>query len=116
MSRVVVVDCPRCEARVKAEIMRTEDAIQSETRTPEYRVSLARCPGCHEPLLTREECVEVVGPNEWGDEPYRYGPPSRVWPLPEREASRAVPAIVQVSLDEAYKCHRSGAHTACAVM
>lgn len=110
---VVGVDCPRCEARVKAEVVRTEVVRDSDTEIPDYRISLARCPGCHEPLVTREECVGIA---EWDGDLDKYGSASRLWPDPVRDAHRAIPPIVQVSLDEAYRCHRAGAHTACAVM
>lgn len=114
MKSVVGIDCSRCEAKVNAEVLQTSVAVDSETRIPDYRVSLARCPGCHEPLLAREECL---GQGGWdAGEPYEWGNAFRVWPEPDRVAHKSVPPIVQVSLDEAYRCHRAGAHTACAVM
>jgi Domain of unknown function (DUF4145) len=106
----VSVDCPRCDARVKADVLATEDIFEKEM--PDFRVSLARCPGCHLPLLTREEWDGMSLPPD----DIEFERPTRVWPEPDRRAHAAVPAIVQVSLEEAHKCRRAGANTACAVM
>lgn len=103
-------DCPVCEARVSAEIIGT-DAIFEENGRPEYRVCFVRCPGCGRGLLARQEYVDD---NEWGH--HEWSAAVRLWPLPDREAHHAIPAIVQVSLDEAHRCRRAGAYTACAVM
>src|SRR5260370_26259665 len=111
----VTVDCPMCEARVNAEIICEQHVFDyADEVLPDRKISFARCPDCRSPLLTRQEQTNsyLVG-NELEVEWRRV---IRLWPEPTREAHAAIPAIVQVSLDEAHRCHLAGAHTACAVM
>jgi len=111
----VAVDCGRCDATVKAEVLATHEAKYFDDRAmvelPDYRVSLAVCPVCHE---------AVVGRETWGGEGDHgeslWSKAIRVWPRAERETNAMIPDIVRVSLEEAQRCHRAAAHTACAVM
>jgi hypothetical protein len=107
----VLVDCPKCEAKVNADVLSTDVIRGPDEPYPDYRYCFSRCPSCHQTLLIRQECT---GDNDWED--YTWANGVRVWPSPEREAHKAIPPVVQVSLDEAYRCHFAGAQTACAVM
>jgi hypothetical protein len=78
--RVVVVDCPRCEAKVNAEVIATEMVGDADIQMPSHRISFVRCPGCHQTLLTREEFEGQS--NSWGEDEYVFGSPSRLWPTP----------------------------------
>lgn len=112
--RHVSVDCPDCQLRVRAQVEADHTVYcldpQGEVMGADFRASLAVCPQCSLPLVTREEAE----PLDWECTTFKH--PVRVWPDPERQSSSAIPAIVRVSLDEADRCHRAGAHTACAVM
>lgn len=111
MAELIVVDCPFCEAKVKGEVIAANVVDDPDVHIPDYRICLARCPSCRYPLITRQD---YQGPDSWDDDNWSHA--SRVWPMPDREAHKSVPPIVQISLDEAHRCRRAGAHTACAVM
>ncbi|MBL8752683.1 MAG: DUF4145 domain-containing protein [Planctomycetes bacterium] len=111
--RNLSVDCPHCQLRVLAPVRAYHTVHIGDEESygyPDHRVSLCKCPQCDNPLVAREDCVDMDfdGP--------RWGKPVRVWPEPARASHASIPPIVQVSLDEADRCHRAGAHTACAVM
>lgn len=112
--RHVTIDCPQCQVRVRATVVadHTVDVFDFDQFLPDHRVSIASCPECKNAILTHEECI---GYQPYGDQA-EWGRLHRLWPEPTRAVDGAVPAIVQVSLDEADRCHRAGAHTACAVM
>lgn len=111
----VAVDCGHCDATVKAEILATHEVKYFEDRVmlelPDYRVSLAVCPACHEAVVARETWA---GEGDHGES--FWSKAMRVWPRAERETNAMIPDIVRVSLEEAQRCHRAAAHTACAVM
>ena len=110
-ARHITVDCPGCQLRVSATVVANREGGFDEHGTPDYRVSIATCPECTNPIVTRE-----CGNYDYQRNDLDWILPVRLWPEPERTVDRAVPAIVQVSLDEAVRCHRAGAHIACAVM
>jgi len=109
------VDCAECEATVKAEIMATHETKYFDERLlidlPDNRVSLVVCPSCDQALVALETWK---GEGEFGSD--LWSSPLRVWPRPPRELSSKIPDIVQISLEEAQRCHRARAHTAGAVM
>jgi uncharacterized protein DUF4145 len=109
------VDCAECEATVKAEVLATHQTKYFDeslmTNLPDSRVSLVICPSCDQALVALEMWK---GEGEFGGD--LWSPPLRVWPRPPREMSSKIPHIVQVSLEEAQRCHRARAYTAGAVM
>ena len=111
----VTVDCGNCDAIVKADVLATHEVNYFEygmgTELPDYRVSLAVCPACDEPVVAREAWA---GEGDHGESLWNKA--TRAWPRPERETNAMIPDIVRVSLEEAQCCHRAAAHTACAVM
>lgn len=110
MSRYITVDCPRCKVRVRAYVLADDITLIGDGQPPEYRISFAKCPDCADPVLAHED---FAGDGQFGAEWTRA---RRLWPSPQRETSKAIPEIVSVSLEEALRCHRAGAYTACAVM
>ena len=112
--RYVIVECSHCDAVVKAEALATHMTKEFHESVmmdlPSEKVSLLVCPSCHEALVSR---TTWEGEGDYGD---IWSKPQRVWPRSEREASLAAPAIVRVSLEEAQRCYRAAAYTACVVM
>lgn len=111
----VAVDCGHCDATVKAEVLATHEAKYFDDRVmielPDHRVSLAVCPACHEAVIARETWQ---GEGDHGES--LWGKATRVWPRAERETNAMIPDIVRISLEEAQRCHKAAAYTACAVM
>jgi len=105
----VVVECSYCEARVDAKV------VASYTEPPEresgirLKASLLMCPRCENALLATQTDYVEDSSSEWDE-------PIRVWPNPDREFSWRIPDIVRGSLEEANKCFKAGAYSACAVM
>ena len=110
----LAVSCAACEAVVKAKVVGehvTNAFYEGAGELPEAAVSLAVCPSCNEPIVARQlwQGEDDTGASLWSRA-------TRVWPLPEREAHADIPPIVKVSLEEAERCFRAGAHTASVVM
>lgn len=93
-----------CESRVDAtQVAQYADPYNPELDYDKFRVFLVICPGCGHALLA-------------GQYPDGADKPSRLWPEPDRPISWLIPNIVMTSLEEAERCVKAKAHTACAVM
>ena len=102
----MVIDCPYCQSRVDCrEIGQHTD---SDPRELPFRITLLECPGCKNGIIAGQSEL----PTEDG---YDWDLPARLWPKPDRVVW-SLPEIVRVSLEEAMRCLRGGAYTACAVM
>lgn len=84
------------------------DPPEEETGRP-FRVSLLSCPTCQNSLIAGEYQEEGSGGPQWDS-------PVRVWPSPDKLLSWNIPPIVRSSLEEANKCFKARAFSACAVM
>jgi len=84
------------------ELARHESFDDNSDPAP-FRSFFLVCPGCKSPLVA-------------GFYPAFEDAPSRVWPAPDRYISSEIPAIVSTSLEEAERCFKAKAYTACAVM
>jgi hypothetical protein len=104
----MIVECPRCESQVDAKVLATHD-LEDEEAAP-WRVSLAACPLCGQPLLGSQELVQSdAGQWEWSAV-------ETVWPVPARRPHPDIPDPIRESLEEAHKCWKARAFSACAVM
>lgn len=108
----MTVDCPRCEARVRAEA-RGEYEVKSggfeEGPVMRERVALLSCPSCNQPFVaTRTD--EEVGHEEWAGGVWTGAFPGATFDL------RGVPEAIGRGHREALMCFRANAYTATAVM
>jgi hypothetical protein len=106
----MLIHCYYCLARVDAETVGATYGAESESER--YRVSLLKCPSCHQPLVARDELVED---GQFG-EPDVWSAPVRVWPSPESDLPPSIPSLIRASLIEANLSRRAGAFTASVVM
>jgi hypothetical protein len=112
--RYLTIECTHCDAVVNAEILAEHETTTFEEATlmdvPDTCTTLVVCPSCHEALVARSRWLGE------GDEGEVWSKVQRVWPRPERDSASTIPPIVRVSLDEAQRCFRAAAYTACVVM
>jgi hypothetical protein len=101
----MLLECNYCESRVDAKELASYDDPPDYGDGPDavFRVSLVTCPQCKNAL---------VG----GFYPDFEDGPTRMWPRPDRYLSSDIPAIARTSLQEAERCFKAQAYTACAVM
>lgn len=105
----MLINCSKCKARVDAKV---ESYLHGyDENEPPYKVSLLQCPSCHSPLIGVQE---NYGSSDFGDEIWSEA--GRVWPSPETYLSHSIPSTIRSSLEEAEKCLRTGAYTACVIM
>lgn len=104
----MLIDCPYCEAKVDAKVIGAHESYNPEEGPPS-RISLLECPKCKESLVGGQDRFSNENGDYWTDT-------NRLWPRPDRSISWFLPSIVRVSLQEANRCSRAGAYTACAVM
>lgn len=111
MEDSINVDCPFCEVRMAAPVQAAVvEHIEGANSPIDCRIALTKCLECGSALVVRQHQRDVDY-DHW-----EWSVAVRVWPEPARSSHATIPPIVQVSLDEADRCHRAGAHTACAVM
>ena len=103
----MIVECSYCQARIDAQVIAEHVDPFDEFTGLRYRVTLLSCPTCKNSLVAGQ--YEKVGGQEWDS-------PTRVWPSPDRHFSWFIPPIVRSSLEEANKCYKAIAYSACAVM
>jgi hypothetical protein len=99
----MLIECTYCESRVDATELARHDSFDQQNDPSPFRAFLLECPGCKNPLLA-------------GYYPHIEDRPSRLWPSPDRYISSDIPSIVSTSLEEAERCLKAKAYTACAVM
>ena len=107
----MIVECSYCEAKVDARVI-AEHVDPPDTEIGlQFRASLLACPNCGNALLAgeSEDGYTEAGGIQWGI-------PNRIWPAPDRQFSWHIPRIVRSSLEEANKCFKATAYSACAVM
>lgn len=109
MSEMLCIECITCKATVSAEVIGCHEP-EVDSFVDAYRVLLAKCHRC-ESAIVGEQASTQVAPEELG-----WGPTRRLWPEPENYLSSDIPAAVRDSLEEAQKCFKVSAFSACAVM
>ena len=75
-----------------------------------FRASLVECPVCKEALLAGQEYIQT------GPEDFEWDQATRLWPKSEKHLHWSIPDLVRTSLEEARKCYKAQAYSACAVM
>jgi Domain of unknown function (DUF4145) len=107
----MIVECSYCEAKVDARVIANHTDPPDDVMGTQFRVSLLTCPNCGNALLAGENEDPFTDSDilEWTI-------PNRIWPAPDRHFSWHIPLIVRSSLEEANKCFKATAYSACAVM
>lgn len=106
----MIIECPHCESKVDG-VSIGEYEYVPEDYGELVRVTLLKCPVCHEALLGYQEWYEInEDKGDWSQ------PVNRLWPEQEVSISLHLPKIVGFSLEEARRCYKARAYTACAVM
>jgi len=103
----MIIECPRCDSHVDA---KSCGVLQVNDGRDPWQVSLVECPQCHLPLLASQELIQVDNKN------WDWTSPDVLWPSSERELHPELAEAVRESLDEARRCFKAKAFSACAVM
>jgi hypothetical protein len=75
-----------------------------------YKITILECPACSTVIVGGSDLVQDrSGEYEWTD-------PVRLWPDPIEQLSFSIPGPSRKSLEEANRCFRAQAFSACAVM
>jgi hypothetical protein len=106
----MIVECSYCEAKVDGRVVAQHIDPPGPEGLEPYRVSLLACPICGNGLIAGE--CEIGYDND----AVVWDAPTRLWPCPDKRVPWYVPRIVGASLEEANRCFKAGAHSACAVM
>lgn len=104
----MIVECPYCETKVQGTFI-GECAFLDPDSFP-TKVVLVCCPICRSPLLGGQDLVQT------GPEEHDWRGTARLWPRPDESIDWSIPDIVRHSLEEARKCFKARAYSACAVM
>ncbi|MBF6058591.1 DUF4145 domain-containing protein [Thiomicrorhabdus heinhorstiae] len=107
----MVVYCPACEALVQTEKLSSHEKFNVDYDFAPMRYSLLKCTACNEIQLVEQYLVGYEPENE-----DHWSSAKRNWPLPELELPLHVPAVTKKSIEEAERCLRAKAFTACTVM
>jgi len=107
----VAVDCTRCEMRVRAKILSQYTDGQGGDWDCMTNYLFLECPSCKSVLLASRELEfdPMINDMDWGKV-------VRVWPEQENRLNSNLPSVVKKSLEEAGKCYKAKAFSACAVM
>ena len=105
----MIIECAYCNSQVDGRVLAKHEVPRGEDWGPFEYVFLI-CPVCNSAHVGLSEEIQV------GDNEYVWSTLTRVWPNPARQPDYRVPTVVSLSLDEAEKCYRAGAYSACAVM
>ena len=98
----MLIECPRCKARVDAEVVAQHDDSEFFTT----RTFLLACPSCSTCLVAESE----------QDHDLKWTVPTRVHPRPRRLLGTDIPTVVRHSIGEAEKCMQVGAYLAATAM
>jgi hypothetical protein len=105
----MIIECPYCESKVDGGVL-----AESETKDPPepfpFRVLLMECPACNGTIVGGQEFVQ------YGPDKFDWSGAFRLWPQPEEYLDLDIPDLVRSSLEEAKKCYKAKAYSACAVM
>lgn len=108
----MIVECPRCEAKVDAKILQGA-VLEYDDEGGDVKISLLECPLCKKGILVGQH-YELYSVGDQVEED--FGVPVRLWPEPHKGINWSLPHTVHDSLDEAEKCYKAKAYSACAVM
>lgn len=107
----MIIDCNYCRASVDAKILSKKEFGANEIFDPTCYYFL-ECPVCESIMLAWCEIERIDGDDSnWG-----FVNPHRIYPAPPSFLHSSIPKLVRNSLEEADKCIRAHAYSACAVM
>lgn len=99
----MIVECISCESHVEG---KTISSYSYDTgQSPPGIYTFLRCPKCSDPILVVQE--------RFGDE---LDDPFRIYPAQEDRISHSIPEPIRNAYGEAWRCYKSKAHTAAAIM
>ena len=105
----MIIECNCCESKVDGKIIAEHQSYSGDDPLV-FKVSLLECPVCQNSILAGQELILVSADRtEWCRA-------TRLWPQPERYLHWYIPELVRNSLEEARKCYKAKAYSACAVM
>ncbi|MGB8259982.1 MAG: DUF4145 domain-containing protein [Terracidiphilus sp.] len=102
-----LLECPFCKATMGVDVKAAEIDPPEEPFPFSSRVSLCVCPGCRSVLIGCETEADSDGV---------FDKPVRVWPSPPLYLSYKIPPEIKRSLEEAERCLKGRAYTACVAM
>jgi hypothetical protein len=105
----MLMECPRCDAKVDAKFLAERVYSPTEEREP-HRTVFLECPACHECLVAEQEIFQ----GGYGES--EYSSATRLWPEPTDSLHLSIPKLTSQSLLEAKRCFGAKAYAACAVM
>ncbi len=105
----MIIECPYCESKVDG-ILKGEHSSYTEQDAYPFKTLLFECPVCKNSLVGGQELVDT------GPDSEAWTSVSRLWPEPEHFIHWDIPGIAHSSLEEAQKCYKAKAYSACAVM
>ncbi len=106
----MIVYCPDCDASINAKSIATHEKFTEYDFAP-MRYSLLSCTICNGVQLVEQYLSGSKPENDT-----HWSETKRNWPNPELELPIGVPTVTRKSLEEAERCLRAKAFTACAVM
>ncbi len=107
----MIIECNNCESKVDGQVLAEHEVYEDpEIPIPEYKVSLLKCPVCNKAIVAVQDFIEIAK-DDWD-----FISGVRVWPQPEKHLSWYLPDLVRASIEEAEKCYKAKAYSACAVM
>jgi hypothetical protein len=113
-----IIDCPRCKAKVGAELKGLIDRSYYDDDAGEpygERIIIGKCPKCALSLVGRAEQTEFA--NYQGSESDEFSDVVRVYPNPPKVfSSQRIPRTLTQSLLEADRSFQAGANIAACVM
>ena len=105
----MLIECAYCDSNVDAMILGEHKSFRIDDPFP-FKVTLLECPVCKNAILAGQEFYEV------GTDKYEWNDAKRLWPRPEKYLNWNLPKIVRNALEEAQKCYKAKAYSACTVM
>ena len=105
----MIIECPYCESKVDGKVIGEHVSHGEEDPFP-FKAVLLECPVCKQALLGSQELYEV------GPEREEWITGERLWPKPAISNRLLLPGNIGDSLEEAEKCYKARAYSACAVM
>ncbi len=110
MTEQKIIECPYCESRVAADVIAKRDYGVSEDNDVPTCIFFLECTLCHRTMIGHSHLVQVDY-DEWD-----YDNPKRLWPEEKKNLDWSIPKAVRNSIEEATKCYKATAYSACAVM
>lgn len=108
------IECPVCETKVKAIVLESRDYGPYNYPNGYYEepieISFLECPFCKQVMLGFAQMVQT------SEEDWDFSIPKLIWPVNTKTLDAIIPPTVRSSIEEARKCLKARAYSACAVM